>query len=556
VADVVEPRTMTVVPAWIEAHCVVPDGFRRGAPMQLYDYQLRYTANFYMVRGDAVWVPDNPVLAPAFVNRRALLVGPQKVGKNPLIASHVCVEGVGPSLFAGWTGSDDGYACRDWGCRCGWEYPYESGEPMGMPRPTPLIQITAFSKKATDNTYDALRPMIDLGPLSDLIPKTGEEFIRLPGGGRIDTVTSGALSKLGNPVTYAPQDEVGVYTRLNKMEKVADTQWRGLAGMGGRASCTTNMWDSAENSVAQQMFESPATDIYRQLTRPPKSLSFDNKAERRKIFRIVYPADVLRENGGHLDLDGIEAETAELIIRDAAQAKRFYGNIEVAGAGTAVDPERWDELERAIAVASGSVIGLGFDGSNYEDATFLRGCTAEGHGFLVDAWIRPTTDAEMALWLAAHKNETEWRVIREEVNAAVDEAFARFRVGLLLIDPPKWWTEGEAWQKKHGGKERVEFFDTNQAHIFAPAVGRWRTAITEGTHTHDGDPATTAHVKAAHLRKVRLTDDDADGATKYVLVKGSDRRKIDGAVADVLAYEAAKTMTPPPPLVEPWVIVR
>jgi hypothetical protein len=61
---------------------------------------------------------------------------------------------------------------------------------MGMAWPTPLIQITAFSEEQTDNIYDALRPMIDEGPLHDLIPKTGEEFIRLPGGGRIDTVTS------------------------------------------------------------------------------------------------------------------------------------------------------------------------------------------------------------------------------------------------------------------------------------------------------------------------------------------------------------------------------
>jgi hypothetical protein len=37
---------------------------------------------------------------------------------------------------------------------------------MGMPWPTPLIQITAFSEEQTDNIYDALRPMIDDGPLT------------------------------------------------------------------------------------------------------------------------------------------------------------------------------------------------------------------------------------------------------------------------------------------------------------------------------------------------------------------------------------------------------
>lgn len=56
---------------------------------------------------------------------------------------------------------------------------------------------------------------------------------------------------------------------------------------------------------------------------------------------------------------------------------------------------------------------------------------------------------------------------------------------------------------------------------------------------------TADHVKSAHLKQVRLADDPADGRTRYVLVKGEDRRLIDAAVADVLAHEAAMTMTVP-----------
>ena len=42
--------------------------------------------------------------------------------------------------------------------------------------------------------------MIEYGPLAELIPKTGEEFIRLPGGGRIDTVTASAQSRASRAV--------------------------------------------------------------------------------------------------------------------------------------------------------------------------------------------------------------------------------------------------------------------------------------------------------------------------------------------------------------------
>lgn len=536
---------MYVALDWIEAHCIVPDGFRAGAPFKLYQMQGEYLRAFYTVKGTAVWVPAAPILAPAFLYRRGLLVGPQKVGKNPLIATQVCLEGVGPALFAGWAGKDDGYACRDHGCRCGWEYPYELGEPMGMPWPTPLIQITAFSQDSTENTYDALRPMIDNGPLHDLIPHTGEEFIRLPGGGRIDTVTSSNQSRLGNRVTFVPQDELGIWTRLNKMEKVARVQYRNLSGMGGRASLTSNAWDPAENSVAQQEYESASTDVYRQFIQPPKTLSYADKRERHKIHLIVYPEDTRREGGGHLDLDAIENEAADLVSKDASEAMRFYGNILVAGAGHAVDPDVWDALgDLGWKPPPGMRIGVGFDGSIRWDATVIRGCTQDGRSFIWRSWQRPDSPGELNLWLAAHPGKESWEVDRLEVDQAIVELFATYDVGLMLCDTPYWKTEIEHWAKRYGEKV-VLAFDTFVARRFAPATDRWLTAIASGAHRHDADPLTDDHVKAAHKQKVRLSDAEDDGRTLYVLVKGSDKRRIDGAVTDVLAYEAAMTMPEP-----------
>jgi hypothetical protein len=417
-----------------------------------------------------------------------------------------------------------------------------------MSWPTPLIQITAFSEDSTENTYDALRPMIDDGPLHDLIPKTGEEFIRLPGGGRIDTVTSSNQSRLGQRVTHVPQDELGLWTAQNKMVKLADTQYRGLLGMGGRASLTSNAWDPTENSVAQREYESAAADIYRYFVESPKNLSFANKADRRKIYRIVYPDDTRRENGGHVDLDSIEAEAADMAERDLPQASRFFGNGRMAGAGLAVDPDRWDELAKPQDVPAKTVIGAGFDGSISGDATILRCCTEAGYRFTFDSWERPVGQ-ELAAWFAAHPGADEWRVDRASVRTAVREMFARFRVGRMLCDTPKWETEIEDWAEEFGadanGDPIVVKFDTNQPRRFSPAVDRWLTGIADGL-SHDGDELVTRHVKSAHRKKVRLADDDDDGRTRYVLVKGADKQRIDGAVTDVLALEAAMTMTVPP----------
>lgn len=325
--------TLRVAVVWIEAHCVIPDGFDAGQPMSLGDgWQFWNIVDHYRVKPAA----KRGQLAPAFFYRRSQTVRPQKAGKAPMTAAAICLEGVGPALFAGWARGGEVYDCRDHGCGCGFWYEYARGEAMGTPWPTPLIQITATSSEQTDNIYDALRPMIQKGPLSELIPKTGEEFIRLPNDGRIDAVTASARSRLGARVTFVPQDETGIWTATAGMIKVAETQRRGLAGMGGRAWETTNAWDPSEDSVAQRTAESDATDLHIDFPTPPAGWSFKNKAERRKILRFVYAGSPW------VDLDAIEAEALELLERDPAQAERFFGNRIVHGAGSWLPDGLWE----------------------------------------------------------------------------------------------------------------------------------------------------------------------------------------------------------------------
>lgn len=511
--------SLWVAALWVEAHCVIPDGFDKGRRFTLSGWQLACLVNNYRIKPTA----EVGQLAPAFQNRRSQIVLPQKAGKGPYAAAYVCLEGVGPALFAGWARGGEKYRCVDHGCGCPFEHEYGPGEPMGAPWPTPLIQITAFSEEQTGNVYDALRPMIEEGPLSDVIPKTGEEFIRLPGGGRIDAVTSSAQSRLGQRITAAVQDETGIWTARNKMVKVAETQRRGLAGMGGRALETTNAFDPSEDSVARRTSESSSGDVFRYHPKAPANLSYGDKRERRKIHEYVY------DGCPWVDLDAIDAEAAEIFEKDPAQAMRFFGNMVVAGKGRAVDPDVWDALARPQDVPAGTRVGLGFDGSISNDATVLRACTAEGYSFIVGCWLRPF-DAKPG-----------WKVPRLKVHQAVRDAFSRYDVGMMLCDPWKWISEIEGWAKEFG-EERVVQHDTNSDRRMGPSVGRWLTAIEEGTHTHDGHADTSEHVKNAHLRKCKATADENDGRTLYTLTKGDDGGKIDAAVADVLALEAACSM--------------
>ncbi|RZT87471.1 hypothetical protein EV383_4396 [Pseudonocardia sediminis] len=259
-------------------------------------------------------------------------------GKGPWAASGIALEAAGPALFAGWAKSGEAYDCAEFGCDCGWGWDYEPGEPKGMPWPTPLIQLTAYSDEQTANTYRPLQSMIRNGRLGELL-KIRENFIRLPNEGKVETVTSSAMSRLGNPISYAVQDETQLYNDRNKLHYVAQTQRRGLAGMGGRALETTNCWNPAENSTAQKTFESPSRDIFRFYRKPPAHLSYKNKADRRQIHRYVY------QGSWWVDLDAIEAEAAELMESDPAQAERFYGNRIVQGSGAWLPDGLWDSAE-------------------------------------------------------------------------------------------------------------------------------------------------------------------------------------------------------------------
>ena len=500
-----ENAVMAVALDWVMAHCVVPDGFNRGVAFELYDYQFEYLSNFYLVRGDAIFDADAPALASAFVYRRGLMVGPQKIGKGPLSAAHILLEAVGPALFAGWAEGGEVYSCASIGCQCGWAYVYEPGEPMGMAWPTPLIQITAISEEQTQNIYDVLRPMIEFGPLSDVITKTGEEFIRLPGGGRIDTVTSSAQSRLGQRVTFVPQDECGLWTASNGMSKVADTQFRGLAGMGGRASLTT----------------SASKDIYRQFKQPPSNLSYKNKAERRKIHQIVY-GEALTLAGGHVDLDAIEAEAFDLIERDLAQAERFFGNRIVAGTDSWIDPLVWAERANPEVVPSpGEAITIGFDGSLRDDSTALVACRVEdGFVWLLDVWECPDEPEAAA----------EWEVPIAEVDAALALAFKTFDVQRVYCDPAYWQDVVGRWASEFGEKTVIEWW-TNRERAMCAANERFHTAVVTGQLTHDGGEVLSRHVLNAKRKETR---------SGVVIRKDRPKspRKIDAAVCAVLAYEA------------------
>lgn len=499
---------------WVEHHCRVPGGVYEGEPLIFSGMQLFCVVNHYRVRPDAV-VDPRRLVAP-FHYRRSVIVGPQKCGKSPMGAAWALLEGVGPSLFDGWARRGDAYRCADHGCGCGWVRPYEPGEAKGVPRRKVLFGLLATAESQTANVYEPLQTMIHSGPLAEFV-HVREGFIRLPNRGKIVPLTAEMKSKLGQPLTGGLADESGLYTASNKVLGTWQTMRRGIAAMQGRTVELTNPWDPLENSAAQQAFESQRPDIFRYYRKPPPDLSYANRRERHRIHRYVYA------DAPWVDVAGIDAEAAELVETDPTQAERFFGNRLVQGLGSFMPEPLWDSRTRAERTSELRVC-LGFDGSRSNDWTALRAETFDGYRFT------PTygPDDRPTWW--APEQWPDGRIPRGEVVAAVDEVFRRYRVARMYVDPRYWETQAEDWAARHGEKVVVQWATNRVAQMHAALV-RYLEDMAEGVTWHGDDPVVKQH--AMNARKV------AKPGERFILAKPADHLKIDLAMADVLAHEAA-----------------
>lgn len=499
------PTLGHLIAEWIEDSCVIPDRHNAGERFELTAEQERWLLWYYRLHPSATVDEDKP--SAPFVYNGGVLVRPQKWGKGPLTAAEICVQAEGPVLFAGWDAD---------------------GEPVGMPWPSPWIQITAISEDQTDNVYKALRPMIELGPLADRIPDTGETRINLPGGGLIEPVTASARSRLGQRVTYVVQDETHSYTKRNGGHTLADNQRRNLAGTGGRWAATTNAYDPAEKSVAQEDIEHPLPDVLIDYPEPLPG-SWKNKRERRKILVHAY------KGAPWVDLDRIESDCQRLAAKgDPGQAERFFGNRVSAGADAAFDPIQWKKQARpSESIAAGRVVTLGFDGARHRDSTGIIATDVEaGFQVKVAVWERPKLLVD----------DEPWEVPEAEVNDAIANAFETWDVWRLYADPPYWDNTVDAWVAKYVDKKgapRVVPWWTNRYRIMAFALQGYRNAMTTGALTHDGDETFAEHIGNARRKRLPAVVDD-EGHQMWIVEKDrpDSPRRIDLSVAGCLSWEA------------------
>ena len=180
---------------------------------------------------------------------------------------------------------------------------------------------------------------------------------------------------------------------------------------------------------------------------------------------------------------------------------------------------------------------IGFDGSFNGDSTVLVGATVEEQPqvFLIKAWEKDITI-----------HDDQWRVdILDVENTIREYVKANPRIKEIACDPYRWSRSMEILQDE--GYPIVEYPSTN-ARRMVPACARFADAVLDGNMIHDGDPLLARHLSNAVVKVDNL-------GPRIVKENRNSNRRIDAAVAAVIAFDRATVSRIEPEALTPGVFV-
>lgn len=490
-------------PAWAGQRCSL--GFAIGPAIEN-DLGIELTDE-QRDRVISYWELD-PV-SGARVVRRAAIRRPKGAGKSPEGAYCGYAELTQPVVFSHWDAD---------------------GQPVGMLHRDPWVQFAAVSEDQTDNVmvwlFDILADRPDVRKERGL--DLGRSRIYLTDRpGRMEPVTASAGSREGQRVTYAVLDQTESWSKENGGHRLAATLRRNVGKMGGWSLELQNAPGLGDGSVADQTGRASdrrAKGVYFDTREPRLDTNLGDRDELRSALEVAYGDSV-----AWVDLDRLIDEIQDPDT-DPNDARRYYLNIAAPSSDWAFDRDRWSVLTADVLPDSGELVVAGFDGARHDDATALVAVGVEsGVAWTVGCWERPD-------------NHEDWEVPEAEVTAAVAELFDRWPVWRLYCDPPYWEPTVAAWEARFKGPDRkpaVISWWTNRWRQVGYATRSLATAVRAGEIRHfvdDGDDPLSRHVRNAVRRRVNSRDDQ--GKALWTIEKPAPSRKIDAAMALVLAWEA------------------
>lgn len=191
--------------------------------------------------------------------------------------------------------------------------------------------------------------------------------------------------------------------------------------------------------------------------------------------------------------------------------------------------DAWGKCAAKHPVPDLADVVLGFDGSFNNDSTAL---------VVAECGLKPHLDV-VAVW---EKADEAWRVPIFDVEEAIRAACKRWQVREIVCDPFRWSRTYQALEAEH--LPVVEFPQSPARMV--PATQRFYEAVLNREMTHSGNSDLARHIANAIIKT------DARGS-RLDKPKGGGR-KIDLAVAAVMAFDRAATRIDTPPA--PWMVVQ
>lgn len=506
--------------AWMEYFCVHGPGDVQGEPVRHGDEISGFIVDCYTFD-----ISGRRLYDSAFLSR------PKGCDKSGLGGRVGITEALGPCRFLDWAEGGEVYT-DPWGL--GFKYEYQPGEPMGRPVKVPYIRCLATEEGQTGLVYDTIYFNLTDGPLSQ-VPglNAGLTRVLLPGGGEITPSTASSASKDGGKETFIIFDETHLYNtpdlrrmygtvtrNLRKRKKIAGTWYLE----------TTTMFAPGEESVAEatyrlsEQIEAGKTKRERLLVdhRWGVCEKPENETELRAGIIEAY-GDAMEWN----DVDGLVDEFYDPRSH-IVDSRRYFLNAETETSDAWIAAREWDPCANPMAIlADGETVALGFDGSTSEDATALVVCRVEDGYLELFACEEKPPDAGKT-----------WQVDQEAIDAKVKQAFDKFEVVSFYADPPHWQDYVDAWTAEFAGGLEIQATQshpiewwTNRPTAMVNALNRFYEAVKNKRLVHDGSTIFRRHVLNARRRTTRA------GITISKDYPSSPR-KIDAAMAAVLAYEA------------------
>lgn len=488
------PRTLGWdVLGWTAEWLQQPDGPDAGRPWKATNEQARFLLWWYAIdeRG-------------RFAYRSGVLRRMKGWGKDPLAAVLCAVEFVGPCRF------------KEWG---------RGGEPVLIAHPAAWVQVAAVSKEQTRNTMTLFPGLLSKAAIAEYGIDLGKEIIYAHAGRcRIEAVTSSPRALEGGRATLTIQNESHHWIEANEGHAMAEVIARNAGKSrdgSSRVLSITNAHRIGEDSVAEREWHAyqkrPDGILYDALEAPGDVDLADAASVRAALL-------VSRGDSDWLDVDRITEEILDPRTSESI-ARRFYLNQLRHERSDWIAAAEWAACARDEAVPDRTLITLGFDGSHYRDATALVGTVVEtGYQWVLALWERP----ELA--------PPDWEVPLDAVNAAAEEAFARYDVWRLCADPWGWEETLAGWNAAHA--EKVVFWRANLLGPMARLIKEYETAVRAKTLGHERSEVFDRHVANCVKRPTGLRDENGEFA--YVISKDGPNspRKIDVAMAAVLSWRA------------------